>query len=87
MSQTDRRTFLRNAGLTALAGAVASSTSLGAAEASAAAFAADPKVGEKFDFDTPYSRVLSLPQPPLGRYSQSSSLKSGSNACLSGATA
>jgi cysteine-S-conjugate beta-lyase len=44
----DRRAFLRNAGMTALAGAVATRSSL------AATPAAEP--GAAFDFDTPYSR-------------------------------
>ena len=56
MSQNDglnRRSFLRNAGLTALVGAVAPGSSLAAAGA-ALAPAAD---STKFDFDTPYSRI------------------------------
>ena len=57
MSQNDglnRRSFLRNAGLTALVGAVAPGSSLAAAAGAALAPAADPT---KFDFDTPYSRI------------------------------
>ena len=57
MSQYDglnRRGFLRNAGMTALAGAVPVGTSLGFATA-AAAGVADPPSG-KFDFDTVYNR-------------------------------
>jgi cystathionine beta-lyase len=56
MSQNDglnRRSFLRNAGLTALVGAVAPGSSLAAAGA-ALVPAAD---STKFDFDTPYSRI------------------------------
>lgn len=47
----NRRAFLRNAGLTAVAGAVGSNAPLAAAAETA--FAANPT----FDFDTPYSRV------------------------------
>src|SRR3954453_20974408 len=57
MAQNDglnRRSFLRNAGLTALAGAVAPGTSLAAAPGAMLAPAADTS---KFDFDTPYSRL------------------------------
>src|SRR3954469_5536290 len=57
MAQNDglnRRSFLRNAGLTALAGAVAPGTSLAAATEAVLAPAAD---STKFDFDTPYSRI------------------------------
>ena len=57
MSQNDglnRRSFLRNAGLTALVGAVAPGSSLAAAAGAALAPAADTT---KFDFDTPYSRI------------------------------
>ena len=58
MSQHDglnRRAFLKNAGMTALVGAVGTGTSLGTAAASSA-FAA--QTGEEvFDFDTPYSRI------------------------------
>ena len=56
MSQThgfDRRSFLRNAGLTALVGAVGSRTSL--ASAAGAAFDA-PAADGKYDFDTVYNR-------------------------------
>jgi cysteine-S-conjugate beta-lyase len=56
MSQTNglnRRSFLRNAGMTALAGAVTTGTPLGSVTASAFGAAA----GGKFDFDTPYSRL------------------------------
>ena len=56
MSQTaglNRRAFLRNAGMTALAGAVAP----GALSATAAAGAAMAAPGDPFDFDTPYSRI------------------------------
>src|SRR5688500_7781151 len=59
MSQTaglNRRAFLKNAGMTALAGAVAPGTSL-AAGATAAAGAAVAAPGDPFDFDTPYSRI------------------------------
>jgi hypothetical protein len=48
-----RRSFLKNAGLTALAGAVAPGTSL-AAVAAGAAFA--PAPNGKYDFDTVYNR-------------------------------
>jgi cystathionine beta-lyase len=48
----DRRSFLRNAGLTALAGAVGPGASLRAA----AAPAAEPSNG-RYDFDTVYSRI------------------------------
>src|SRR5579862_9376067 len=48
----NRRSFLRNAKMTALVGAVGTS-SLG----TAAAFAADATMGGKFDFDTPYNRI------------------------------
>jgi len=51
----DRRAFLRNAGMTALVGAVGSGTPLTAAAAVAANVAAEP-VNGKFDFDTPYNR-------------------------------
>jgi cystathionine beta-lyase len=54
MSQNDglnRRAFLRNAGMTALVGAVGSGSPVAAAAATAA-FAANGK----FDFDTPYNR-------------------------------
>ena len=57
MSRTDglnRRSFLRNAGFTALAGAVGSSTPLAAA-AAAAATSAQPSNG-RYDFDTVYNR-------------------------------
>jgi len=57
MSSTDglnRRTFLRNAGFTALAGAVGSSTPLAAA-AAAASTSLEPPDG-KYDFDTVYNR-------------------------------
>jgi cysteine-S-conjugate beta-lyase len=56
MSQTNglnRTSFLRNAGMTALAGAVTTGTPLGSVTASAFGAAA----GGKFDFDTPYSRL------------------------------
>lgn len=56
MSQNDglnRRAFLRNAGMTALAGAVGTGTSLGTAAASAALAPPDAR----YDFDTPYNRV------------------------------
>ncbi len=59
MSQTDglnRRSFLRNAGLTALVGAVGSGTSLSASAAAALASAPADANG-KFDFDTPYNRL------------------------------
>jgi len=48
----NRRAFLRNAGLTAVAGAVGSNVPLAAAAETA--FAA---TNPTFDFDTPYSRV------------------------------
>src|SRR6478672_13338874 len=48
----NRRAFLRNAGLTALAGAVAPGTSFASSIGEAAFAAADGK----FDFDTPYNR-------------------------------
>lgn len=57
MSQTDglnRRAFLRNAGLTALAGAAASSSNPLMAAAAGSAFQAPPN--GKFDFDTIYTR-------------------------------
>jgi cystathionine beta-lyase len=60
MSQSsglNRRTFLRNAGLTAVVGAVGGgSTIASAATAAAAAVGAEPMNG-KYDFDTPYNRV------------------------------
>jgi cysteine-S-conjugate beta-lyase len=49
----NRRAFLRNAGMTALVGAVGTG---GASEAMAAASFAEPLNG-KYDFDTPYSRI------------------------------
>jgi cystathionine beta-lyase len=57
MSHTDglnRRSFLRNAGLTALVGAVAPGSSLAAAAGAALVPAAD---STKFDFDTPVNRI------------------------------
>jgi cysteine-S-conjugate beta-lyase len=48
----NRRSFLRNTGLTALVGAVGSGTSLGAT-----AFEFAPDVNGKFDFDTPVNRL------------------------------
>ena len=57
MSQNNglnRRSFLRNAGLTALVGAVAPGSSLAAAAGAALVPAPD---ATKFDFDTPYSRI------------------------------
>ena len=60
MSQTDglnRRSFLRNAGLTALVGAVGSGTSLTADAAAVALGYAPADANGKFDFDTPYSRL------------------------------
>jgi cysteine-S-conjugate beta-lyase len=60
MSQTDglnRRSFLRNAGLTALVGAVGSGTSLSAEAAAVALGYAPADANGKFDFDTPYSRL------------------------------
>jgi cystathionine beta-lyase len=57
MSQTDglnRRAFLRNAGMTALVGAVGSSTSL---VPSAAGATFEPAQNGKFDFDTIYNRI------------------------------
>jgi len=53
-SGLNRRSFLRNAGLTALVGAVAPGSSLVAAAGAALVPAAD---NGKFDFDTPYSRI------------------------------
>ena len=47
----NRRSFLRNAGMTALVGAVGSRTPLGATAIAAAA-----ATNGKFDFDTPYNR-------------------------------
>ena len=55
MSQNDglnRRAFLKNAGMTALVGAVGSGTSVATAAAGLAAAASNAK----FDFDTPYNR-------------------------------
>ena len=49
----NRRSFLKNAGMTALVGAAGSGTSLAAAAASASFAAA----GSKYDFDTVYNRV------------------------------
>jgi cystathionine beta-lyase len=49
----NRRTFLRNAGMTAFAGAVGTGTSVGTVAASAALLPPD----SKYDFDTPYNRV------------------------------
>jgi len=49
-----RRSFLKNAGMTALVGAVGTGTSLGTAGASAAFESPDDG---RFDFDTPYNRV------------------------------
>ena len=49
----DRRAFLKNAGLTAVIGAVGSGTPLAAAASAVTADAA----GGVFDFDTPYNRV------------------------------
>ena len=57
MSQHDglnRRSFLRNVGMTAVAGAVGSSTPLAAAAAGSTP-SAEPVDG-KYDFDTPYNR-------------------------------
>jgi len=57
MSQNNglnRRSFLRNAGLTALVGAVTPGSSLAEAAGAALVPAAD---STKFDFDTPYSRI------------------------------
>jgi cysteine-S-conjugate beta-lyase len=58
MSQNglDRRSFLRNAGLTAVVGAVGGKGTLAAATAAAASSAIVATNG-KFDFDTPYSRI------------------------------
>ena len=56
MSQTNglnRRAFLRNAGMTALAGAVTSRTPLAAAAAAGATFEAS---ADRYDFDTIYNR-------------------------------
>jgi cystathionine beta-lyase len=50
----NRRTFLKSAGLTAVAGAVGSGTGLTGA---AATLAAGTVAGGMFDFDTPYNRV------------------------------
>jgi len=49
----NRRTFLRSAGMTAIAGAVGTGTTLRTVTASAAAAAPNGK----FDFDTPYNRI------------------------------
>src|SRR5579864_3623175 len=59
MSQTglNRRSFLRNAGLTAFVGAVGSGTSLSANAAAAALGYAPADANGKFDFDTPYNRL------------------------------
>src|SRR5581483_5212798 len=60
MAQTDglnRRSFLRNAGLTALVGAVGSGSSLGSATAAAASLTGEADANGKFDFDTPYNRL------------------------------
>src|SRR5438094_4469866 len=57
MSQHDglnRRAFLRNAGMTALVGAVGTNSSAAAVAAGAAFGAPDPH--GKYDFDTPYNR-------------------------------
>jgi len=57
MSQSNglnRRSFLRNAGLTALVGAVTPGSSIAEAAGAALVPAAD---STKFDFDTPYSRI------------------------------
>ncbi|PYP39697.1 MAG: hypothetical protein DMD48_05635 [Gemmatimonadetes bacterium] len=57
MSQHDglnRRAFLRNAGMTALVGAVGTNSSAAAVAAGAAFGAPDPHA--KYDFDTPYNR-------------------------------
>jgi cystathionine beta-lyase len=59
MSQRDglnRRAFLKNAGMTALVGAVGTGASI-ATGTTAAASAAFDTAGGKFDFDTPYNRV------------------------------
>jgi cystathionine beta-lyase len=48
----NRRSFLRNAGLTALVGAVGSGSSAATLAAGAAA-----APGDRFDFDTPYNRI------------------------------
>jgi cystathionine beta-lyase len=58
MSQSsglNRRTFLRNAGLTAVVGAVGGGSSLATAASAATAAALAPTNG-KYDFDTPYNR-------------------------------
>jgi cystathionine beta-lyase len=52
----NRRAFLRNAGLTAVVGAVGTGGSL-ATSAAAAAAGALAETGGKFDFDTPYNRI------------------------------
>ena len=59
MAQHDvnRRSFLRNAGLTAVVGAVGGGTSLAAAAATAVTSAAGERLNGKFDFDTPYNRI------------------------------
>ena len=59
MSRTDglnRRSFLKNAGFTALAGAVGSSTPLAAAAAAAADGTSLQPPNGKYDFDTVYNR-------------------------------
>ncbi|HEV3057296.1 MAG TPA: PatB family C-S lyase [Vicinamibacterales bacterium] len=57
----NRRTFLKSAGMTAVAGAVGSGTSLSVVSAvsavSAASAAAGTLAAGTFDFDTPYSRI------------------------------
>src|SRR5471030_2773225 len=59
MAQHDglnRRSFLRNAGLTAVVGAVGGGGTLAAAAATVVAGAPEG-INGKFDFDTPYNRI------------------------------
>jgi cystathionine beta-lyase len=59
MSQNEglnRRAFLKNAGMTALVGAVGTGTSVATVAAAAGAALGAPDVNGKYDFDTPYNR-------------------------------
>ena len=57
IARLDRRTFLRSAGATAIAGA-AGSVATGASVAAAQSSSSIPRLANgKFDFDTPYNRV------------------------------
>ncbi len=53
----DRRSFLKNAGLTALVGAVGTGAPISTGVAAAASAVLEPPPGGKFDFDAPYSRI------------------------------